>query len=106
MIATLVSMMLAQAATRAEANVVKGPVLMTQAQIRAYNARLARDDPAYIRCVSTPAIGSLVRKDRSCRTNAEWRRADDRGNDNARETMEAMEGKSWRTSDDTPFKGI
>ncbi|HUQ13002.1 MAG TPA: hypothetical protein VM055_01850 [Novosphingobium sp.] len=67
-----------------------GPVTMTAAEIRSYNANLDRAHPAYIRCERALETGSLVKKRISCRTNAEWRRVHDIGNQDARETMEGI----------------
>ena len=104
MISAVLSLILAQATAPAVAGAptVEGPVVMTRAEIRAYNAKLERDHPAYIRCVRTVDTGSWAKKTTSCRTNAEWRRAEDVGNDDARATMDRMESGSWRTSDDPP----
>ena len=76
----------AAVATRGEA--VDGPVAMTAAEIRTYNADLDRAHPAYIRCVRTLETGSLVKKRSTCRTNAEWTRTDEVGNDDARDIVE------------------
>src|SRR5687768_16493269 len=70
---------------------VDGPVVMSASEIRAYNASLTREDPAYIRCVRTLETGSLVKKVTSCRTNAEWSRVNDIGNQDARETVEYVQ---------------
>lgn len=67
------------------------PVTMTAAQIRAYNASLDRADPAYIRCVRLEETGSWVKKRLSCRTNAEWRRVQDVGNQDARDTLDTIQ---------------
>lgn len=101
---TLLSLVLAQATATAAVNpgTVDGPMVMSRAEIRAYNAKLDRDHPAYIRCVRTLDPGTLVKKTTSCRTNAEWRRTDSVANDDARETMDRMVSGSWRTSDDPP----
>ena len=71
---------------------------MSQKEIRAYNANLDKHDPFYIRCVSTTEIGSLVKRTYSCRTNHQWTKSDDTGNQNARETYEAMQGKATNSS--------
>ena len=42
-----------------------------------------------IRCRSIPVTGSLVRRERTCKTVREWRRLADRGNDVAREAVGA-----------------
>lgn len=73
------------------------PKTMNMREIKAFNAKLAKDDPNYIRCVSTLETGSLVRRTYSCRTNKQWAMADKTGNQNARETYEAMQGKAVNT---------
>ncbi|MCW1382213.1 hypothetical protein OLX02_05215 [Novosphingobium sp. KCTC 2891] len=70
------------------------PRKMSQSQVRAHNASRIKTDPDYIRCVKSEDTGSLVRKRVSCRTNAMWEQADRVGNQNARETYEAMQGKA------------
>lgn len=74
------------------------PKAMNQKQIRAFNAALPRNHPYYIRCVSSPEVGSLVKKLYSCRTNAQWKRADETGNQNARDTYDSMTSKATVTS--------
>jgi hypothetical protein len=74
------------------------PRTMRQAEIRAHNAQLARTDPNYIRCVKREDIGSLVKRHFSCRTNRQWRLAEDSANTEARAIADEMSSKSWRTS--------
>jgi hypothetical protein len=46
------------------------------------------DDPDQrVRCRSIQATGSLVRRERVCRTVADWRRISERGNDRARDVV-------------------
>jgi hypothetical protein len=46
------------------------------------------DDPEQrVRCRSIQATGSLVRRERVCRTVAEWRRIGQAGNDRARDVV-------------------
>lgn len=86
---TAVLLILAQAPAAAKPpETVSGPIAMTRSQIRAYNAPLPREHPNYIRCQRNLDTGSLVRKTTSCRTNAEWRRVEDIGNDDARRTID------------------
>jgi hypothetical protein len=71
------------------------PKRMTSAEIRAFNAKLPRDHPYYIRCVRIETTGSLVPSRRaSCRTNASWVAADAAGNREARDVADAMRGKA------------
>ena len=81
-----------------------GPAVMTAAEIRTYNARLARTDPAYIRCQRTLQTGSLVKKNTSCRTNAEWRRVQEIGNQDARDLLETIQSHT-STHDAEPAAG-
>lgn len=67
-----------------------GQIVMSRAEIRAYNASLPRDHPGYIRCTRTLDIGSLVKKTTSCRTNAEWMRSEQSANDDVRYTMDKI----------------
>lgn len=83
----------------AEAAVVEpNPKAMSQAEIKAFNAKLARSHPYFIRCVRREEVGSLVKRNLSCRTNAQWKRADDAGNQSARDSVEAMQSKATNTS--------
>ena len=78
---------------------------MSASEIRAYNASLTRDDPAYIRCVRTLETGSLVKKVTSCRTNAEWSRVNEIGNQDARDTVDYVQAhQSNRDINDTPIR--
>lgn len=70
------------------------PKKMSQAEIRAHNANLAKTDPNYIRCVRSTPIGSLVERDFSCRTVAQWNQADVVGNDEVRRVADAMASKA------------
>lgn len=70
------------------------PKKMSQAEIRAHNAGLAKTDPNYIRCVRSVPIGSLVARDFSCRTVAQWNQADVVGNDEVRRVADAMASKA------------
>jgi hypothetical protein len=46
-------------------------------------AKLDRKDPNYVRCVSQVETGSLVKKRKICRTNADWSKADAAGSRDA-----------------------
>lgn len=74
------------------------PKSMSQAEIRAFNAKLDKTHKYYIRCKRSVATGSLAKKNYSCRTNAEWNEADARGSQESRDIMEEMTSKSWNTS--------
>jgi hypothetical protein len=86
MIAVAMALAGAQLATAPIAPVDEpDPKQMSRADIRKFNAVLARDHPYYIRCEKRSETGSLVKKLYSCRTNEQWQKADAVGNDAARE---------------------
>jgi hypothetical protein len=66
------------------------PSEMTPTEIKAYNADITASHPYYIKCRKTEVIGSLAKKLRVCRTNEQWKESAARGNDTAREAVEAM----------------
>ena len=72
----------------------KAPSAMTPTEIKAYNEGLAQTHPYYIKCRKTLAIGSLVKKNRVCYTNEKWKEVTALGNQNARDTAEAMTSKA------------
>ncbi len=74
------------------------PKGMSQKEIRAFNSKLSRDHPFFIRCVKSEETGSLARKNYSCRTNRQWQLANDSGNQNARDAVEAMTSKATATN--------
>ena len=82
------------AATPAVAVDEPDPKAMKYAEIKAFNAKLPRSHPYYIRCVKTANVGSLVARNMSCRTNEQWDRADRIGNQEARDVLEHSKGKS------------
>lgn len=93
--ATLLTAGAPVSATPVAAPVEVDPKKMSQAQIRAHNAVLQPTDPNYIRCVRSAPIGSLVARNFSCRTVAQWNKADRVGNDEARQISDEMASKSW-----------
>lgn len=70
------------------------PKQMSQAEIRAHNAKVARSHPFYIRCERSEAPGSLVKRNLSCRTNRQWTLAAEAGNREARDVADAMRSKA------------
>lgn len=66
------------------------PSAMTNASIAQHNAALTPADPAFIKCRRIAIAGSLVKKARVCKTNAEWKKAWQVGNQDARDTFDAM----------------
>ena len=95
-----VSLVAAPAALAAEeaatdrAPPTKTPSAMTPTEIKAYNVGLAQTHPYYIKCRKTLEIGSLVKKNRVCHTNEQWKIVSAKGNENARDTAEAMTSKA------------
>ena len=74
------------------------PKAMSSSEIRSFNAKLPRDHRYFIRCVKSADTGSLVKRHYSCRTNEQWQIAEKRGNQNARDTVEAMQSKASNSS--------
>lgn len=72
----------------------KAPSAMTNKEIAAYNEGLDANHPYYIKCRKIEETGSLVKKARVCRTNEDWKKAFAVGNQNSRDTIDAMTGKS------------
>ncbi|MDX2209243.1 MAG: hypothetical protein SFV20_02665 [Sphingopyxis sp.] len=72
----------------------KAPSAMTNKEIAAYNEGLNASHPYYIKCRKIEETGSLVKKARVCRTNEEWKKAFAVGNQNSRDTIDAMTNKS------------
>ena len=81
-------------ATLDPATAAVDPKKMSQSQIRAHNATLPRTHPNYIRCVRSAAPGSLVARNFSCRTVAQWEAADRAGNEEMRRVQDAMSSKA------------
>ena len=77
---------------------VKAPSAMTPTEIKAHNEQLPPTDPAYIKCRKTLEIGSLVKKNRVCHTNEQWKEVSAKGNQNARDTAEAMTSKAGNSN--------
>lgn len=86
-------LILSNAPAQAEPELIAGPVVMKQSEIRAYNAKLSPDHPNYIKCVRYAAPGSLVASKRTCRTNAQWVIANRIGEQDARDTLETMRSR-------------
>ena len=81
-------------AQESEPRLARAPSDMSGAEIDAYNDGRMASDPGYIRCRRIEQIGSLVKKLRVCNTNAEWKRIVDRGNQDARDSMETL-ARGW-----------
>lgn len=66
------------------------PSNMSPSQIKAHNAGLDSADPNYIKCRKSEVMGSLVKKERTCRTNAQWKEANLLGNESTRDMVEGF----------------
>ena len=51
---------------------IRVPSEMSSSEIKAHNAGLEATDPNYIKCRKSEVMGSLVKKQRVCRTNEQW----------------------------------
>lgn len=101
-IASLAILMALSGASTAAADEQEVPLArtaseMSSAEIDAYNQGRATTHPDYIRCRRIEQVGSLVRKLRVCHSNAEWRRITDKGNQDARDSMETL-ARGWSNS--------
>lgn len=67
---------------------------MTNAEIKAYNAGRAPTHPDFIKCRKIEEVGSLVKKARVCHTNQQWKQLWVQGNQDSRDTMDAMASKA------------
>ncbi|WP_298189540.1 hypothetical protein [Novosphingobium sp.] len=76
----------------------KDPTVMSQSEIRAFNKGRLATDRDFIRCVRREETGSLVRRSFTCHTVEQWAKMDQQGNQNARDTYDAMTSKATRTS--------
>ncbi|AJA10476.1 Putative secreted protein [Sphingopyxis fribergensis] len=84
-------------ASDGEPRLARAPSDMSGAEIDAYNEGRMTSDADYIRCRRIEQIGSLVKKLRVCNTNAEWKRIVDKGNQDARDSMETL-ARGWSNS--------
>lgn len=75
----------------------RSPSEMSGAEIDAYNEGRSANDADYIRCRKIDEPGSLVKKLRVCNTNAQWRKITDKGNQEARDSMEVL-ARGWSNS--------
>jgi len=93
----LAGLVVTPALARDDMPLARTPSEMTGDEIDAHNSGLAVSDPGYIRCRRIEQIGSLVRKLRVCNTNLQWKRIADKGNQDARESMETL-ARGWSNS--------
>ena len=69
---------------------LRGPIKMKASQIREYNKSLAKNHPAFIRCEGQAVTGSLAMRTKVCRTNKDWARVQQEGNDAARGMLDSL----------------
>lgn len=67
---------------------------MTSGEIKAYNEGLAPTHPDFIKCRKIEEVGSLVKKARVCHRNAQWKQLWAQGNQDSRDTLDAMSSKA------------
>lgn len=95
MLTAALALLAAVASVAVPADLVEpDPKQMSQAEIRAHNAKVPRGHPFYIRCERSEAPGSLVKRNLSCRTNRQWAMADEAGNREAQIIADAMRSKA------------
>ncbi|OHD06656.1 hypothetical protein [Sphingopyxis sp. RIFCSPHIGHO2_12_FULL_65_19] len=68
--------------------------MMTGTEIKAYNVGLLPTHPDFIKCRKIDEVGSLVKKARVCHTNEQWKKLWAQGNQDSRDTMDAMASKA------------
>jgi hypothetical protein len=68
----------------------QSPSQMSPSDIKAHNSALASTDPNYIKCRKSEVMGSLVKKQRVCRTNEQWKQASALGNEGTRDMVEGF----------------
>jgi len=68
----------------------RAPSEMSPGEIKAHNAALESTDPYYIKCRKSEVMGSLVKKQRVCRTNEQWKVANSLGNEGTRDMVEGF----------------
>lgn len=91
LVLTLLPMLVAaSAANETTGGGAIAPSAMTNASIAEHNATLLPTDPAFIRCRRIAIPGSLVKKARVCKSNTDWAKAWQVGNQDARDTYDAM----------------
>jgi hypothetical protein len=98
---TFILLLAAQAASPAPApmGVVQTPLSepdvrsMKPRDIKAWNQAIPNSHPYHIRCQRQVDIGSLVAGTTTCKTNQQWTKAENIGNQDAREAGDRMASK-------------
>lgn len=93
----LIAIPAAAQASDGDLPLARAPSDMSGAEIDAYNQGRSANDAEYIRCRKIDEPGSLVKKLRICNTNAQWRKITDKGNQDARDSMEVL-ARGWSNS--------
>lgn len=84
-------------ASETQTPLARAPSEMSGDEIDAHNQGRTATEADYIRCRRIEQPGSLVKKLRVCNTNAEWKRVTDKGNQDARDSMETL-ARGWSNS--------
>lgn len=66
---------------------------MSPRDIKTFNQTVPSNHPYHIRCTHQVDVGSLVKGTTTCKTNQQWSRADQIGNENARDIGDRMNSK-------------
>lgn len=66
-----------------KAAVASGLIVMALPALAQEAPQLDKNDPDAVRCRKFSVIGSLVKKERVCKTNAEWRKISEQQNRDA-----------------------
>ena len=80
--------------TLAEPDVPK----MSPRDIKTFNQTVPANHPYHIRCTHQVDVGSLVAGTTTCKTNQQWAKTDQIGNENAREIGDRMASKFTTTN--------
>jgi hypothetical protein len=67
---------------------------MSPQEIKAFNATVPSKHPYHIRCTREVDVGSLIRGATTCKTNKQWSRAEQIGNEGVREMSDRMTSKA------------
>ncbi len=67
---------------------------MSPRDIKAFNATVPSKHPYHIRCTREVDVGSLIRGATTCKTNQQWSKAEQVGNDGVREMSDRMTSKA------------
>lgn len=66
---------------------------MKPRDIKAFNQTVPTNHPYHIRCTRQVDVGSLIKGTTTCKTNQQWTKADNVGNDDARDIGDKLASK-------------